>query len=79
MNSEPTTPTATCTCDCYLLGFPQIGERVTVTRKSGKTLTARIDAKSDATFRDTNNLHWLTDDNKLADVKFDPIIEWRSA
>ena len=72
-NKEMSAPRA---LHCYLLGFPQIGERVTVTRKSGETLTARIDAKPDATFRDAKNLHWLTDDEKFADVKFDRIISW---
>jgi hypothetical protein len=61
---------------CYLLGFPPIGERVTVTRQSGQTLTARIGIKLDAEFRDPKNLHWLTDDNKFADVEFDPIVSW---
>jgi len=58
-------------------GFPNIGERVTVIRASGKIYTARLDKKPDALFRDCNNIHWLTDDNKFADVAFDPIIRWK--
>jgi hypothetical protein len=57
-------------------GFPQVNERVTVTRKSGTQLIARLAVKSQALFRSPDNLHWLTDDDKFADVGFDPIVSW---
>ena len=57
-------------------GFPQVNERVTVTRKSGKKLIARLAVKPQALFRIPDNLHWLTDDDKFADVGFDPIVSW---
>jgi len=57
-------------------GYPCIRERVVVTRKSGEKLTARLAYKRDSSFRNCNNLHWLTDDDKYADVGFDPIVSW---
>jgi hypothetical protein len=57
-------------------GYPCIRERVVVTRKSGQKLTARLAYKRDSSFRSCNNLHWLTDDDKFADVGFDPIVSW---
>jgi hypothetical protein len=57
-------------------GYPCIRERVVVTRKSGQKLTARLAYKRDSSFRNCNNLHWLTDDDKFADVGFDPIVSW---
>lgn len=49
---------------------------MTVTRRSGKKLIARLAFMPKAVFRDARNLHWLTDDDKFADVKFDPIVGW---
>lgn len=60
----------------FVLGFPSPGERVTVTRRSGKQFVARLWFKPNAIFRDVHNLHWMTDDDKFADVKFDPIVSW---
>lgn len=57
-------------------GYPCIRERVVVTRKSGQKLTARLAYTRDSSFRNCNNLHWLTDDDKFADVGFDPIVSW---
>jgi hypothetical protein len=57
-------------------GYPCIRERVVVTRKSGQKLTARLAYTRDSWFRNCNNLHWLTDDDKFADVGFDPIVSW---
>jgi len=57
-------------------GFPKPGERVLVQRKSGKTEFAQLGIKPDATFRSPENMHWLNDDGKFADVEFDPIVNW---
>jgi hypothetical protein len=64
--------------DSYFVpnGYPCIRERVVVTRKSGRKLTARLAYTRDSSFRNCNNLHWLTDDDKFADVGFDPIVSW---
>ena len=56
---------------------PEIGERVEVVRKSGKAFVARIGILPFAIFRDPRLHHWLTDDDKFADVAFDPIVGWR--
>ncbi len=64
--------------DSYFVpnGYPCIRERVVVTRQSGQKLTARLAYTRDSSFRNCNNLHWLTDDDKFADVGFDPIVSW---
>lgn len=58
-------------------GFPPVGEVVVVRRQSGKEFPARLDCMPVSEFRDARNLHWFTDDNKFADVAFDPIVSWR--
>lgn len=58
-------------------GFPMLEERVIVTRRSGQHLLARLARKPDASFRDGRNIHWLTDDDKFADIAHDPIVSWR--
>ena len=71
-NTEPKAPVDRL----VICGFPMVGERVIVTRQSGVEFIARLALKPDATFRDCNNLHWLTDDDKFADVASDPIVSW---
>jgi hypothetical protein len=55
---------------------PAFGRRVIVIRQSGDRRVARRAYKPDAFFRNPNVLHWLSDDDKFVDVKFDPIIAW---
>ena len=57
--------------------YPMRGERVVVVRQSGLELTARRDYMLDSFFRERDKLHWLDDDNKFADVRFDPVVSWR--
>jgi len=68
-DSAPVDPLVIC-------GFPRPGEWVMVTRRSGDTSLARLGFKVDSIFRAAENMHWLTEDDKFADVAYDPIVSW---
>lgn len=74
--SEEYDNTPSRSASLFTSGFPMPGERVTVTRRSGKKLIARLAVKPDSVFRLQENMHWLTDQDKFADVDIDPIVAW---
>ena len=61
--------------DWFINGFPEIGERVEVTRKSGAKIIARLGRKG-SIFRSIDNYHWLDDDDKFVSVGSDPVVSW---
>ena len=58
--------------------LPPRAQRVIVRRRSGQEIIARREYPVYSLWRDKNRLDWLDDDDKFADVGFDPVVAWRA-
>ena len=61
-------------CQKHILVKNSTQKSVRACKNTQSRSLARLRYKYDAIFRSSENIHWLTDCDKFADVGFDPIV-----